>query len=234
MTTALIAINKPAKGEYISFDPRRNFGVSTAIGPLNGVFRDLGLSPAVGQVARSLSSSISDMLIRSVAAAGEIRNAVISTAAPGSAEKLFNALAAAKVMTSKVSMHLDDGWRRQLFRELDEILSPEAWDERDLPVGPHSFETYLRFHLFYKPEVTPNLGVSDTGNLLAGWNSGSNHLALEFYPGDRVRWVLVRGRDDDSDQESAAGVTPLTRLMDVLSPYSPDEWLKAHGGHVTS
>lgn len=197
-----------------------------ALNPFEGPPQIVNLSPAIGPVAQSLSSSIEGMLKGAIAGAGQLRNTLVTeNPLPGAPEKLFSALAAAKVMTSKVSMHLEDNWRRQLFRDLDDIFSADAWDEHDQPVVPQSFETYLRFQLFCRPTKTPSLGVSDGGNLLAGWHSGPNHLTLEFCPRDGIRWVLVR-RDEDDEAESAAGLTQLARLMDVLAPYRPDDWLR--------
>ena len=41
-------------------------------------------------------------------------------------EMLFDANAAAKILTSHISMYLRDGWRDKLFYQLDNLLDPEG------------------------------------------------------------------------------------------------------------
>ena len=139
------------------------------------------------------------------------------------AEQLFDALATVKIMTSKVAMHLSNKWRELVFRSLDELLHVDAWHDDDTILNTASFETFLRFTLFVHPDNQPHLGVSDAGNLLAGWIDGRNRLSLELLPQDSVRWVLVRYLDDE--RETAAAQVSLARIMEVLSPYEPERWL---------
>ena len=42
-------------------------------------------------------------------------------------ERLFDALASVKVLTSKIAMHLDRKWRDRLFAQLDRMHSPGAF-----------------------------------------------------------------------------------------------------------
>src|ERR1700730_14825270 len=42
-------------------------------------------------------------------------------------ERLFDALAGAKVLTAQVAMHLDRQWRDKLFRQLDSLHDPDEW-----------------------------------------------------------------------------------------------------------
>ena len=137
--------------------------------------------------------------------------------------RLFDALAAAKVMTSKVSMHLDPRWRARLFASLDHLLTVDNWHEDDPVLDIASFETYLRFVLFVAPNREPMLGVSNHGNLLAGWIAGKDRLSCEFLAHDGVRWVLSRYLDDE--RESAAGQVTIVRLIEVLKPFNPEAWL---------
>jgi len=65
--------------------------------------------------------------------------------APSTEEKLFNALAAAKILTSQVAMHLDDGWRKKLFRRLDDLLSVDSWDEADQALQRDSLRRSFAF-----------------------------------------------------------------------------------------
>jgi hypothetical protein len=137
-------------------------------------------------------------------------------------ERLFDALVAAKVMTSKISMYLDHEQRRALFGELDELLDIDNWHDDDAPLVPASFETYLKFLLFVRPDRKPALGISSDGNLLAAWTDGRNRLSLEMLPEDYIRWVLVNYSNDE--RESAAGQVQISRLKDRLAPFGVEKW----------
>jgi len=139
-------------------------------------------------------------------------------------EQLYNALAAAKVLTSQVAMHLEDHWRAKLFKRLDDLLSVDNWDELDRVLVQDSFSTFLRTILVRSPRRQPALGISQRGYLLADWTTGRDSLVIEFLPKDELRWVLVRYVD--GERESAAGLTPLRRLLAVLAPYDPDCWFE--------
>src|SRR5207248_710206 len=141
---------------------------------------------------------------------------------PSVTERLYDALASAKVMTSQISMHLSAEWRRTLFAKLDELLDASDWHEDASILNAASFETFLRFVTFLNPTRRPVLGLSDEGNFLAAWIDGPNRLTLEFLPKDLIRWVLVRHLDDE--QESAAAQVPLLRLSKTLEAYQPERW----------
>lgn len=146
------------------------------------------------------------------------------------AERLDAALASAKVMTSKVAMHLDREWRERLFAQLDDLLDVADWHEDDEPLVSDSFRTFLRLILYQKPKRRPGLGLSHRGHLIAAWTTGSDRLTLECAPDDTIRWVL--SCDIEGERERAAGETHVTRLPEVLRPYGPDRWFA--DGHQAS
>lgn len=137
--------------------------------------------------------------------------------------RLFDALASAKILTSRVAMHLSNEWRRKIFLHLDSLHSLEDWEEEDLPVDQDSFNSFLRGLIYLAPKKIPGLGLSRDGKIIASWVAGSDRLTLEFGKSDRVRWVLSYTVDDE--RERAAGDTTATRLSAVLEPYLPDRWL---------
>jgi hypothetical protein len=198
----------------------------SALDPSKPTFRQKFSSPGASKTAQDLSSVLTEMLRRTESPTQNVPNIPFAVGMDLS-ERLYIALANAKLMTSKVSMHLPDEWRRQLFRKLDDLLHPDAWHEEDLPLSGPSFETYLRFHMLVGPSRQPNFGISDTGFLLAGWTAGRNRLTLEFLPADGIRWVLVRYLDDE--RETAAAQVVLPRLMEVLAPFSPQDWMRDGG-----
>jgi hypothetical protein len=138
-------------------------------------------------------------------------------------ERLFDATANVKILTSQVAMHLDREWRERLFQQLDSLHDPEEWDAEDKPIQQSSFATFLKAIFQIRPTVRPGLGLSHGGLLVAAWTSGKNRLTIEFLPNDRVRWVISRYPEGEFEQ--FAGQIPVSSLLDSLSKYSPAEWL---------
>lgn len=145
-----------------------------------------------------------------------------SEPAPTLEERLFDALADVKILTAQVAMHLDREWRARLFQQLDSLHDPAEWGEGDQPVEHASFATFLKAMLSIDPERRPGLGLSHAGHLIGAWTADQDRLTIEFLPGDRIRWILSRRRDVDT--ERFAGDTAVTRLAEGLAPYHPQHW----------
>ena len=145
-------------------------------------------------------------------------------------EKLFDSLAAFKIRTASVAMHLDRAWRDRLFAQLDSLLDAESWEADDLPPTINSFSTFLRMILLLRPDRRPGIGAAADGSLIAMWTAVGDRLTIECLSGDLVRWYL--SVSIDGENERAAGLTPLGRLGAVLSPYGPDRWFAAHGNDL--
>lgn len=139
-------------------------------------------------------------------------------------EKLFSALTTMKLFTSAVAMHLRKEWRDQLFRQLDRLHDPLHWEDDEDPVRGPSFRTFLRMMLLLKPEIFPGLSVANGGNITAYWINGRNRLTIECHSDDMIKIVLSRLQGDDRD--SAAILTNINRIKDVLAPYDPSIWLR--------
>ena len=137
-------------------------------------------------------------------------------------ERLFDALAGVKILTSTVAMHLDQEWRKRLFSQLDSLHEVEEWEPGDQPIQQSSFATFLKAMLTIKPERRPGLGLSHAGNLIAAWTTGHDHLTIEFLLHDRIRWVLSRHFGNDT--ERFAGETGVARLTESLANYHPEHW----------
>lgn len=137
-------------------------------------------------------------------------------------ERLFDATANVKILTAQVAMHLEREWRDKLFRQLDSLHDPAEWEPDDEPIQQASFATFLKAIVQIKPQRRPGLGLSHGGHLIAAWTTGLDRLTIEFLPNDRVRWVLARYRDGES--EHFAGQTAVSRLAEGLAPYNPENW----------
>ena len=140
-------------------------------------------------------------------------------------ERLFDATANVKMLTSQVAMHIDRVWRDKLFKQLDFLHSPKDWEEEDEPIQQASFATFLKAIVQIKPAKRPGLGLSYDGHLIAAWTNGPDRLTVEFLQNDRVRWVIGRQIEDESEQ--IAGQTVVSRLADTLEPYHPEIWFSA-------
>lgn len=137
-------------------------------------------------------------------------------------ERLFDATSSVKMLTAQVAMHMDKEWRNKLFRQIDSLHDLDEWDSDDKPVKRSSFKTFLKAILQIKPLQHPGLGLTYDGYLIAAWTTGRDQLTTEFLPNDRVRWVLTRHIDEETEQ--AAGQTTVSRLYECLKPYHPDHW----------
>lgn len=142
---------------------------------------------------------------------------------PNLPEKLFDALASFKIRTAKVAMHLDRDWRSKLFSQLDSLLAAEDWDIQDLPPLLSSYTTFLRLLIFLNPGRRPGLGATSEGHLIATWTTTNNdRLTIECLPQDLIRWNLTASIGDE--KERAAAVSPVSRVQEVLGPYTPIRW----------
>lgn len=137
-------------------------------------------------------------------------------------ERLFEATANVKILTSQVAMHLDSVWREKLFRQIDSLHDADEWDPADTPIRKSSFNTFLKAIFLIKPQRLPGLGLSHGGALIAAWTTGENRLTIEFLAHDRVRWVISRRHNNESEQY--AGHTSVGRLFEGLQPHHPEEW----------
>ena len=132
-------------------------------------------------------------------------------------ELLYDALAAAKIYTSQVAMHMDRIWRDKLFKQLDSLLDPEEWVEEDVPLQRASFATFLKVMFLFKPNRRPGLGLSATGNLIGAWTEDDCQLTIECLSSDIVRYVF--SHSIEGDFERTAGETTVSRLCAVLAPF---------------
>ena len=143
-------------------------------------------------------------------------------------ERLFDALAAAKMLTASVAMHLNRARRDKLFRQLNSLHDLAEWEESDEPLQRSSFGTFLKAMLTVNPQRQPGLGLSQAGHLIGAWTIDRDELTIEFLPNDWVKWVLARYKDDDEPRRFA-GQTPVSELAEGLAPHRPEHWFSHEG-----
>lgn len=137
-------------------------------------------------------------------------------------EKLFDATAGVKVMTSQVAMYLDSQWRSKLFNQIDSLHDVDEWEQGDEPLQRESFATFLKAICELKPKKRPGLGLTPSGQLITAWTAGSSRLTIEFLGNNRVKWVISRMVDDEI--ENYVGDTTVNRLAVGLKPHHTEEW----------
>ena len=138
------------------------------------------------------------------------------------AEKLFSATAGAKIWASCVAMRLNRDVRDRLFRQLDNLHDADEWFEGDAPVDLASFKCFVRAILLGVISGKPGLSLTPQGNLIAIWSDESGKLAIEFQPGDAIRYLWTQ--KIDGDVERATGISTIRRLPVVLSPLELKNW----------
>jgi hypothetical protein len=146
-------------------------------------------------------------------------------------ERLYDALAAFKLITATIAMHLERDRRSRLFQQLDSLLALDDWDVDDPPPSLGSFSTFLRMMILLRPVRRPGLGATNDGILIATWTSGDDRLTIDCLEKDIARWhlaVII-----DGERARAAGITPLPRLTELLLPYGPQRWFD-HAHHISS
>lgn len=138
-------------------------------------------------------------------------------------EQLFEATAGAKILVSRVAMHLDTALRRKLFDQLDSLHDIENWENGDIPLQQESFSTFLKTLFLLRPTIRPGLGLSIRGHLVATWRKGENRLTIEFLPKEKVLWVATIS--SNGDFEHTASEMPIAKLRERLKPFAEEGWI---------
>jgi hypothetical protein len=138
--------------------------------------------------------------------------------------KLRDARVSANQHLLRLAARMSSQWRQNLAWQLGALLDPEEWDG-DAVLDIESWKSFLRGLFVLRPHELPGIGLSASGNLVASWSNGEEHVDIEFRPGDEARWILAA--QVAGEIERASGRGPVTRLADVIAPYSPRTWFAA-------
>lgn len=140
--------------------------------------------------------------------------------APSSlAERVFQALADAKIWTSRVTTRLDLAARDRYFRQLDLLHDCDEWFGDDTPLLLESYKSFIRFMMAEGEKSKPSLALSPDGHLLAVWEVAGDRLTIEFKENDRLQWVV-----SCADGDRTAGMTSLKLIKSRLAPYRREDW----------
>jgi hypothetical protein len=178
-----------------------------------GSFRELELSSAASDAARAIPPSDANAPSRLYGATAHRLD-----------DDLFTNRAALKMLTSQVAMHLGDLQRRDLFRQIDELLNVEDWTDTDQPIHVTSFRTFLRFLIYYRNVRRPSLTVTADGNIATSWFTKQKRLTIEFLDEDFCRIVMSRLLDEEQETETAAYQGPVRRIEAIVVGFGEAEW----------
>lgn len=142
-------------------------------------------------------------------------------------EELAARLKGAQRELALVSMHLSSDFREGTIRQLRKLLDPESWEEGDQHLDLNSFISFARGMAVLSPRVRPMLGLSNSGNLLAMWGSGTERLSLEHLANDELRWFVHSNGPEGRD--SAAGSTTIARLAQIIAAHGMDRLVYGEG-----
>lgn len=177
------------------------------------------------QVAISASSSsalglgISDIIKHGLVAPKAMAPAHKLVPPSSLAERVFYALAEAKIWTSRVAMRLDLVARDRYFRQLDLLHDCDEWFGDDQPLRLESYKSFIRFMMIEGGHSKPSLALNPDGHLLAVWEAAGNRLTIEFKEGDRLQWAV-----SCADGYPTAGWASLALIKSRLAPYNPKAW----------
>lgn len=138
--------------------------------------------------------------------------------------KIFNNKSELKILISEIAMHLTPERRKDLFKQIDELLDVDDWMEEDSLIDPHSFRSFLRFVIYAGDVKRPSLTVTNSGNLGASWLATNHRLTIEFMRHDLVRMVLHLRTDPEADSETCAFQGSLKRIDAILQPFEAQCW----------
>jgi hypothetical protein len=145
-------------------------------------------------------------------------DARVAILSPSLDVQLFDNAAQLKIALSHIAMHLTPEWRLAIFRDLDELLDPDNWQDDSAMIDNRAFASFLRFIIFAAPSRIPSLGVGPTGHLLAAWTKGDKRIAVEFLPDDKAAATLTKPGTRDKETIAWRGhLADLKLLIDRLS-----------------
>jgi hypothetical protein len=121
-------------------------------------------------------------------------------------------------------MHLTSEQRHELFRQIDHLVDAEDWDDGDVLISQISFDTFLRFIIYFGPVRRPSLTVANSSRVAASWFSEEERLTIEFGERDRVRGVIYQSNVVGNEPAVRSYLEPMLGLDSIYIAHGVDRW----------
>lgn len=122
-------------------------------------------------------------------------------------DTLFENRSTLKQMIANIAMHMSSEVRLDLFRQLDELLDIESFEEDDTLINPDSFATFLNPFTLITGLKLPSLTVTRNGNLSATWLSEGGRITIEFLQKGMLKTIATRSQAGDTEYIAHQGST---------------------------
>lgn len=124
---------------------------------------------------------------------------------------------AAKALLAEYANLIRPAIRQGILAQTDVAFSTEDWDEDDKLPSLDSYRCMLKGLIELAPTSRPNLTISNSGNIVAGWFSDRGRSIFEFLPNERIEWVISRGEGETINR--AAGIEPIGRIRMIADAH---------------
>jgi hypothetical protein len=141
-------------------------------------------------------------------------------------EQLFGNRSELKMLISRIAMHLTDVTRKDIFKQIDELLDIESFGDDDSLVIPGSFSAFLKFFTIYPTMRRVALTVSSSGTMGGTWVVPTGRIHIEFMPTGAFRTSISRKENDEIEYFAHQG--SLKSLKNFLRQNEVTPWF-SHG-----
>ena len=141
-------------------------------------------------------------------------------------EQLFSNRSDLKMLVSRIAMHITESMRRDIFKQIDELLDVDSFGDDDSFVTPKSFSTFLKFFTIHPKMKRVALTVSTTGIIGGTWVAPAGKIHIDFLPNNGFRTSISRKESDEIEYLAHQG--SLRSLRNFLRQTEVTSWF-LHG-----
>lgn len=235
---ALAPVMASMDPRYLSFESFRATRPASKQGPLYPIDSFKGLFDPQKRIHGEFSAlppKTPEQLVRNRAKRRSERIIVTQTIqafpTPQLSDALATRLSVLKTTASKVSSWLQADWITSIHKQLDYIMTEDAWDDDDALPLAESFLGLLRLIIHLRPSIKPSIGFSHVGYATATWRDAELLLFLELQNEALVRWAV--SFNPGLQRNTAAGVSQLDGLKPWLEASGAKKWF-AYDGYSTA
>ncbi len=138
-------------------------------------------------------------------------------------ETLYSNKAELKILLSRVAMHLTKSKKEDIFKQIDELLNIDYFDEEDDSlVNKTSFASFVKFLCLNPNMKRVALTVSNPGNISGTWVLENGRMHIEFLPDGKYRTSVMRR--DGQETESLVHQGSIRSMIRFLADINLTKW----------